>query len=164
MDSDSIYEEKIFAKVLGGLMGGISAIMLIILVYQLIMGPYGDSQELTMFFLIMFIIFFVLTLNFARLIIRISFQSVTVGYGVIKKRIPMENIQDCEIDKTPAIRYGGAGIRTARVKGEWILVYNVVGGPRCVLRLKEGRFKKFVFSTKNPEEVVNVIKGQLVLT
>jgi hypothetical protein len=164
MDSDYIYEEKIFAKVIGGLIGVVSAIMLIILIYQIMIGPLGDSQELTIFFLIMFIIFFILTLNFARLIIRISFQSVTVGYGIIKKRIPMENIEDCEIDKTPAIKYGGAGIRTARINGEWVLVYNVVGGPRCVLKLKEGRFKKFVFSTKNPEEVVNVIKGQIVLT
>jgi hypothetical protein len=164
MDSDYIYEEKIFAKVIGGLIGVVSAIMLIILIYQIMIGPLGDSQELTIFFLIMFIIFFILTLNFARLIIRLSFQSVTVGYGIIKKRIPMENIEDCEIDKTPAIKYGGAGIRTARINGEWVLVYNVVGGPRCVLKLKEGRFKKFVFSTKNPEEVVNVIKGQIVLT
>ena len=164
MDSDYVYEEKIFAKVIGGLFGVVSVIMLIILIYQITVGPLGDSPEPTMFFLIMFIIFFILTLNFARLIIRISFQSVTVGYGIIKKRIPLENIEDCEIDKTPAIRYGGAGIRTTRIKGEWVLVYNVVGGARCVLKLKEGRFKKFVFSTKNPEEVVNVIKGQLVLT
>jgi hypothetical protein len=164
MDSDYIYEEKIFAKVIGGLLGVVSAIMLIVLIYQITVGPLGDSPELTIFFLIMFIIFFLLTLNFARLIIRISFQSVTVGYGIIKKRIPLENIENCEIDKTSAVRYGGAGIRTARIKGEWILVYNVVGGKRCVLKLKEGRFKKFVFSTKNPEEVVNVIKGQLVLT
>ncbi len=164
MDSEYIYEEKIFAKVIGGLLGAVSAIMLIILIYQITVGPLGDSLELTIFFLIMFIIFFLLTLNFARLIIRISFQSVTVGYGIIKKRIPLENIEDCEIDKTPAIRYGGAGIRTTRINGEWVLVYNVVGGARCVLKLKEGRYKKFVFSTKNPEEIVNVIKGQLVLT
>ncbi len=164
MDSEYIYEEKIFAKVIGGSLGAVSAIMLIILIYQITVGPLGESSEPAIFFLIMFIIFLVLTLNFARLIIRISFQSVTVGYGIIKKRIPLENIEDCEIDKTPAIKYGGAGIRTARIQGEWVLVYNVVGGARCVLKLKEGRFKKFVFSTKSPEEVVNVIKGQLVLT
>ena len=52
----------------------------------------------------------------------------------------------------------------SRIKGEWVLVYNVIGGPRCVLKLKEGKFKKFVFSTKNPEEVVNVVKGQLAIS
>lgn len=164
MDSDNIYEEKIFAKVIGGLLGVVSVFILIILIYQITVGPLGDDPAPSYFFLIMFIFLFILTLNFSRLIIRVSFQAVTVGYGIIKKRIPMENIEDCEIDKTPAVRYGGAGIRTARIKGEWVLVYNVVGGPRCVLKLKEGRIKKFVFSTKNPEEIVNVIKGQLVLT
>jgi hypothetical protein len=164
MDSDYIYEEKIFAKVIGGSLGVVSIIMLIILIYQITVGPLGDDPAPTIFFFIMFIIFFILTLIFSRLIIRISFQSVSVGFGIIRKRIPMENIVDCEIDKTSAIRYGGAGIRTARIKGEWVLIYNVVGVARCVLKLKEGRVKKFVFSTKNPEEVVNVIKGQLVLT
>ncbi|UCE35883.1 MAG: hypothetical protein JSW00_09955 [Thermoplasmata archaeon] len=163
MNSDYIYEEKIFAKVIGGLLGGISVIMLIILLYQITVSPLGDDPTPTIFFLIMFIIFIILTLMFSRLIIRISFQSITVGFGIIKKRIPLENIENCEIDKTSAIRYGGAGIRTARVKGEWVLVYNVVGGARCVLKLKEGRFKKFVFSTKNPEEIVNIVKGQLAL-
>ena len=71
MDSDYVYEEKIFAKVIGGLFGVVSVIMLIILIYQITVGPLGDSPEPTMFFLIMFIIFFILTLNFARLIIRI---------------------------------------------------------------------------------------------
>lgn len=163
MDSDYIYEERIFAKVIGGLFGVISIIMLIVLLYQINTGALGDSPEPRILFLIIFIIFFILTLNFSRLIIRISFQSITVGYGIIKKRIPWENIEDCEVDKTPAIRYGGAGIRTARVKGEWVLVYNVVGGSRCVLKLKEGRFKRFVFSTRNPEEIVNIVKGQLAL-
>jgi hypothetical protein len=163
VDSDYVYEEKVFAKVIGGTLGVISVIMLFILIYQIIISPLGDEPALSYFFLVMFIIFLILTLNFSRLIIRISFQSITVGYGIIKKRIPLENIEDCEIDKTPAIRYGGAGIRTTGIKGEWVLVYNVVGGARCVLRLKEGRIKKFVFSTKNPEEVVNEIKGQLAL-
>ncbi len=164
MDSDYIYEEKIFAKLIGGLFGALSVIMLIMLIYRITMGPLGEDPAPTTFFLIMFIIFLLLTLNFSRLIIRISFQYITVGFGIVKKRIPWEIIEDCEIDKTSVLKCGGAGIRAARIKGEWVLVYNVVGGSRCVLKLKEGRFGKFVFSTKNPEEVVNVIRGQLALT
>jgi hypothetical protein len=40
-------------------------------------------------------------------------------------------------------------------------VYNVVGGPRIVLSLKRGRFKEFVFSTKNPEEVIKIAKERI---
>lgn len=163
MDSDYIYEEKIFAKVIGGLLGSVTALMLVILIYQIIVEPLGDDPAPTLFFLIMFLIFLGLTLIFSRLIIRITFHSITVGFGIIKRNIPLENIADIRIDETSAIKYGGAGIRMAKVKGKWVLVYNVIGGPRCVLTLKEGRFKEFIFSTKNPEEIMNVVKGQIVL-
>ncbi len=164
MNSENIYEEKIFAKLIGGMLGAVSAMMLITLIYQITSDAIDDAPYLNVLFLVMFLAFFLLTLNFGRLIIRINFREVSVGYGVIKKKIPWENIEDVYVDETPAIKYGGAGIRTARIKGEWVLVYNVIGGPRVVLKLKVGRYKKFVFSTKNPEEVINVIKGQLVLT
>jgi hypothetical protein len=163
MDSDYIYEEKIFAKVIGGLLGSVTILMLVIMIYQIIEEPLGDDPAPTLFFFIMFLIFLVLTLIFSRLIIRITFQSITVGFGIIKRNIPLENISDIRIDETSAIKYGGAGIRMAKVKGKWVLVYNVIGGPRCVLTLKEGRFKEFIFSTKNPEEIMNVVKGQIVL-
>ncbi|UCG70065.1 MAG: hypothetical protein JSV09_03345 [Thermoplasmata archaeon] len=163
MDSDYIYEEKIFAKVIGGILGSVMVLMLVIMMYQIIAGPLGDDPAPTLFFLIMFLIFLMLTLIFSRLIIRMTFQSITVGFGIIKRTIPWENISAVRIDETSAIKYGGAGIRMAKVQGKWVLVYNVIGGPRCVLTLKEGRFKEFIFSTKNPEEVINVVTGQIVL-
>jgi hypothetical protein len=164
MNSDYIYEEKIFAKVIGGMIGAATAILFIILIYQVSINPSDEVPWLPVVILISFIIFLFLTLNFIRLVIRVTYQDITVRYGIFRRRIGWENIEDAYIDDTPAIKYGGAGIRTARITGEWVLVYNVVGGPRCVLKLKEGRFKRFVFSTKNPEEVINVIRGQLVLT
>jgi hypothetical protein len=146
------------------MLAAVTVMMFIILIYQSMFTSFDEKTWMSILFVIMFLVFLFLTINFSRLIIRVNFQGITVAYGIIKKTIPWENIEGIEIDKTSAIKYGGAGIRTARIKGEWVLVYNVIGGPRCVLKLKEGRFKKFVFSTKNPEEVVNVVKGQMVLT
>jgi hypothetical protein len=164
MNSDIIYEEKIFAKLIGGLLGAVSAVMFIIFIYQILVEPLEEEYWATWLFLIIFLAMMFLTFIFARLIIRITYQGISVGFGIIKKRIPWENIEDCEIDKTSAMKYLGAGIRMAKVKGEWVMVYSIIGGSRCVLKLKEGKFKKFVFSTKNPEEVVNVIKGQLAIS
>jgi hypothetical protein len=164
MNSDYVYEEKIIAKFMGGMLGISAVSMFFILIYGLFLNPSDEAPWLPYLFLIFFLFFLFLTLNFFRLIIRITYQDITVSYGIFKRRIGWENIENVYVDDTPAIKYGGAGIRTTRLKGEWILVYNVVGGPRCVLKLKEGRYKRFVFSTKNPDEVVNVIKGQLVLT
>ncbi len=164
MQSDLIYKEKVFAKVIGGMLGAVAAIMLFILVYQILIEPFGDHPAPTLFFLIMFLLFLGLTINFGRLVIKITHHSITVGYGIIKKTIPWENIDDCYVDQTSTVKYGGAGIRVAKVKGKLVLVYNTIGTPRCVLSLKEGRFQEFVFSTKNPEEVINVVKGQLAIS
>ena len=62
MESDIIYEEKIFAKVIGGLLGSVMILMLVIMIYQIIEGPLGDDPAPTLFFLIMFLIFLVLRL------------------------------------------------------------------------------------------------------
>ncbi len=164
MNSDVIYEEKVFAKVTGGLLWAMAIFMLIIMFYVTAIEPLEEEQWLYILFISLFIMFVILGFIFGRLIIRVDYQNVTVGFGVIKKRIPWENIKEVYQDETSALKYGGAGIRTARIEGEWVLAYIIVGGPRVVLGLKEGRFKRFVFSTKNPEEVVNVIKGQMVLT
>lgn len=164
MNSDTIYEEKIFAKFIGGILAAVTTVMFIIFVYQVLVEPLEEEEWATWLFLIIFLAMIILTAIFARLIIRITYKGISVGFGFVKKKIPWENIEDCEIDETSAIKYGGAGIRMAKIKGEWVLVYNVIGGSRCVLKLKEGKFKKFVFSTKNPEEVVNVIKGQLAIS
>jgi hypothetical protein len=164
MNSDIIYEEKIFAKVIGGIFWVVAIAMLAIIFLISALDPEDAEPYINVLLIIMAIIFVILGIIFSKLVIRVDYQNVTVGFGFIKKRVPWENIKEVYQDETSAIRYGGAGIRTARIEGEWVIAYIVVGGPRVVIRLKEGRFKKFVFSTKNPEEVVNVIKGQMVLT
>jgi hypothetical protein len=91
----------------------------------------------------------------------VFFRSVVVGYGIFKRTTFWENIERCYLDEVSSIRYGGWGIRIGRVKGRWRLVYNVIRGPRVVLSLKKGWFREFVFSTKNPEEVMKIV-GQRI--
>ena len=99
--------------------------------------------------------------NFSRLTIRMSPENITVGYGRITRQIPWENIESCYLDETSAIFYGGVGIRFARIRGKWRLVYNIIATPRVVLSLKAGRFQEFVFSTKNPDEVLSIINDRI---
>lgn len=88
-------------------------------------------------------------------------RSIVVGYGMFKRTIFWENIERCYIDEVSSIRYGGWGIRIGRVKGRWRLVYNVISGPRVVLGLKRGVFREFVFSTKNPDDVMRVVRHMI---
>ena len=159
MQEDNLYKEKISSKWwMTGILTAFTAGFLFVLVYQILVRPVGTHPAPNWFFLLMFLLFLGVVINFSRLSIRITHLSVKVSYGIFKHIIPWENIEDCYLDKASIIRYGGWGIRIGRTKGRWGLVYNVIGGPRVVLLLKKGRFKEFIFSTKNPEEVMNIIR------
>jgi hypothetical protein len=157
MKTKTIYDEKLTAKWMIGTFGVLGAGFLILLVIQITRGPIGSNQAPTWFFLIMFLLFCGLILNFRCLTTRITSKEVTVSYGVIRKKILMKNIRECYSDQALTIKYGGWGIRIWRGKGEWKLVYSVVGAPLVVLSLHKGRFGEFLFSTHNSEQVVKLI-------
>ena len=161
MEEVNIYEEKVFSKGITGILAVATCGFLFAWIYQNFVEPIGIPSVPNWLFLLMFLLFLGVTINFSRLVIRITSKSMVVGYGVFKQDISWQNIKDCYLDKTSTIRYGGWGIRIGRVKGKWRLVYNVMGGPRVVLSLKKGRFREFVFSTKSPEHVMRVIKQQI---
>ncbi|MDH7556081.1 MAG: hypothetical protein QHG94_04010, partial [Candidatus Methanosuratincola sp.] len=64
-------------------------------------------------------------------------------------------------DQASAVRYGGFGIKAGIYEGRKRLVYNVTGAKRVVLRVKGRKYDEFVFSTKRPDELMRVIKGQI---
>ena len=158
MQANDIYEEKILSKESTGLFGTVAAVLFFAFVYQIFIGPIGTRPAPNWVFLVMSLLFLGIAINFSRLRIRIAPESMIVGYGILKYAIRRENIEDCYLDKASATRYRGWGIRLGRVGGEWKLVYNIIRGPQLVLLLKKGRFKKLVFSTKNPEKVMMLIK------
>ena len=158
MLENKFYEEIIFSKLFTGITAIFSTIFLFLLSYQMLIGPIGTSPALNWFFLFIFLFFLGITINFSRLTIRMTSNSIKVGYGISKYTILWKNIEDCYLDKTSIRRYGGWGIRLSKVKGKWRLVYNVIGYPRVLLSLNQGKFREFVFSTKTPEEVIKIIK------
>ncbi len=161
MQGDNLYEEKVPLKWwMTGILTAFTVGFLFVLVYQILVGPIGTYPAPNWFFLLMFLLFLGVVINFSRLSIRITHLSVRISYGIFKHIIPWENVEDCYLDEVSTMRYGGWGIRIGRVRGKWRLVYNVIGAPRVVLSLKKGKFKEFVFSTEKPEEVMNIIRQQ----
>ena len=161
MQTKKIYEEKIFLKWTVSILTVFLAVFLFLLCYQILVGPIGTNPAPNCFYLFMFLLFLGVMINFSILKIRMTPGYFSVSYGIIKYSILWENIEDCSLDDVSTFKYGGWGIRMAQVKGKWRLVYNVIGGPRIVLSLKKGRFKEFVFSTKNPEEVIKIVKERI---
>jgi hypothetical protein len=161
MQTENLYEETIFLWVFAAILSAFTSIFLFIVVYQILVGPLGDSPAPNRLFAFMALLFLGITINFSRLSIKMTSRSAIVGYGICKRTIPWEDIERCYVDEASSIRYGGWGIRIGRVKGKWRLVYNVIGAPRIVLSLKSGWYKEFVFSTQNPDEVMTIVRRRI---
>jgi hypothetical protein len=132
-----------------------------------VVAGHSSSGGVPDWFYAVMCLFFVLmtyvVINFGKLVIKATSRSITVKYGIFKREIPWKNVVDFYLDDAfPLYAYGGYGIRIGRVNGKLRLVYNVLGGERVVLALKKGRFNEFVFSTNNPDAVMDVIKRQIV--
>ena len=164
MQINNIYEEKIFSKWVVIIMIIITAGLLFILVYQILVKPIDINPPPSWFYLFMFLLFILfigITINFSNLNIKMTSQVIVVSYGIFKHSIPWENIEDCYLDEISGINKYSAGIQIDKIKGKWRLEYTVIGGHRVVISLRKTRFfKEFVFSTKNSEQIIKLIKQQ----
>jgi hypothetical protein len=163
---DTQYEEKLpfpLITIVTAVIFLIALLMLVLFVVQLVAGPIGNNPAPDWFYLVMFVLMAATTFliaNFRVLVIRITGQSVTVAYGLIKRTILWGDIEFGFRDESPAFSYGGWGARIARIEGRWRLAFNVIGAPGVVLRLRKGRVREFMFSTKNPQQVLDIIAQQ----
>ncbi|MFX1486438.1 MAG: PH domain-containing protein [Promethearchaeota archaeon] len=101
---------------------------------------------------LLFLLFMIL--NYRGIDIKITPDEVIVRYGVInRKRIHKDDITGCETTRTPFRRYGGIGIRYG-LDGSW--AYTTSLGPAVRISFIRGR--PFVFSSKHPEKICNIIR------
>lgn len=161
MESGIIYSERFAAKGFIAILGSVSIVILVLMLFHVMMESLEPFLPWALFYVMMFFLFFILTLGFSAFSITLTDETITVGFGIKKSRISLDNVSGIQMDEHSAIRYGGFGIRVARVEGDVTLVYNTLGTPRCVLSLKEGKFSRIVFSTKKPEEVILEVSTQL---
>ncbi len=92
--------------------------------------------------------------NFRGIKITLTNNQLEVVYGIFNhKRIPLNNITSCDITKAHFKTYGGIGIRFG-LDGSW--AYNTDFGEAVKLTFHHGR--PFLFSTKHPQEICNLIK------
>lgn len=159
-DEDT-YEEKLFSKWSTLLLSVITVILFFLYLYQISEGPIGTDPAPDWFWLVMAVFLLAVTINFGILTIKIDPEGILIGYGIFKKRISWNRVEDSYLDETSALRYGGWGLRITRVGGRWRSVYNVVGGPKVVVSLNKGWIREVVFSTKDPEKVMKTIDRHL---
>ncbi len=133
--------------------------LLCVFLFQILLIP-AESSPLINMILAIVLLLILFSLNFMILRIKMTQQYLLVSCGIFKHIMPWDDINDCRIDDPPVAKYTGYGIRLGKFNGKWILGY-VMGDPKVLLSLNKGRFRDFAFTTKNPQEVVGLIRKQI---
>ena len=108
---------------------------------------------LSIIFGVVSLFIFLIYWNYRGLKITLTKNHLDVEYGIFNhKKIPIKKITTCEITKANFRKYGGVGIRFGL---DGSLAYNTDFGEAVKLTFQDGR--PFVFSTRNPQEICNLI-------
>lgn len=151
------YREANFSKVNAAIFSFIVGALILVLMYQLMVGPLGTRPASNHFLITLILFFSAVGINFSRLTILIDSRGVTVGYGLFMQLVPWKNVEKSYQDETSAVMYGGWGIRLTRIGKKWRVVYNIIGYPRVVLVLRKGWYGELAFSVGAPWKVIEII-------
>ena len=113
-------------------------------------------------FLGLFFLFYVI--NYLTLEITVDSTHLKLKFGLISWMTPLDNIQEIRLDDSPAlIKYGGAGVHFAFVKAIYRAFFNFLEYPRMLVSFveKQGLAQALVFSTRQPDQVLSVIKSRM---
>jgi hypothetical protein len=161
MDIEGLtYEERIISKI-----NAVIFFVIAVVFAYLAMYSFSNLSLLSMTLIIIFLVIIVfIGINFSVMIIKIGAKYMVVSFGIFKKFFAWESIESCREDDRHAMKYGGWGVRFARIEGMPVMAYIVENTPRVVLVLKDHKYKEFVFSTKNPQDVLNIIRQKIEIS
>ena len=164
-DSKTIYEEKVRFPLIRGvvvLFAILTIIFLIMYLYQRITGQLGPNSVPLWFavtILSALALFTSFLANLTTLSIKMTEESAFVAFGIFRMRVRWEDVRGCDLDRLSSfVSAANWGVSMGFVGGRWRRMYNVMGYPRVELEMKKGR-KSVVFSTKDPDKVIDIIKG-----
>ena len=152
-NNEKVYTEWVplgkFVKVL------ILFVCLLILSLSIIISAFIHRELVFMGIILGVVSLFIILmyLNYRGLKITLTSNKLEVAYGIFNhKEILLKKITRCDITKAYFSTYGGVGIRLGS-DGSW--AYNTDFGEAVKLTFQNGR--PFVFSTKNPQKICNLI-------
>jgi hypothetical protein len=166
-DYDEIYGETIPFKFMYYVIfmeGAIGVLFMVFFFLQLSGNFIPDEDAPAFLWLIMSALMLGITVfltTLRKLDISITQYKLKASFGFIKFETPFTDIADVYTDERMGLAYGGWGVRMAKLKQGLTLAYTSIGYKRVVVELKTNKYKLFVFSTSNPEEVINTIKNQM---
>jgi hypothetical protein len=159
MTDDLVYEEKIPSSKTEAIFIVLSVIFLVLSIWRV---SASSLDALGTVFFLFFVLSVFYSLNYRILIIRIVQDSLKLKFGLFTWTIPPEDIGEIyPEDDIPALKkFGGAGIHFMFVHGRYRVSFNFLEYPRVVvvLKRKRGPVQDVSFSTRRPEEVIELLK------
>jgi hypothetical protein len=159
MSSLEVYRETIWWKLILLLIVLVDVPLIASVWYAFTVAPAEDPLEMPVLITVLAVMT-VIVVAFSRFTLVMTNSGITVGFGVSKGRFRWGEVEGCRLDEASMLRYGGFGIRGGVYDGKKRLVYNVTGAKRVVLKVKGRKYDEFVFSTRNPEAVMRIIRMQ----
>lgn len=160
--ADKIYQEKVQSLKTSLLFTLLSLVFSALFTWRVTAVGFRGFPILC---LVLALFFFSYVLNYQTLKITITEEVVLLRFGVIRWRTRLKNIQTCNMDDSPKlIKYGGAGVHFAFVKGEYRAFFNFLEYPRILITFhhKQGLVQGLVFTTRQPEQVMEIIVSRMV--
>lgn len=161
MEKQVFYQETVPAYGMIAIFLAVAGWMAFSLHYQLNHGPLGSNPAPNAAYAAGIAFVVLIGLNFSAIRIRLTDVDVRASYGVFSKTLSWKEIETCEKDSSPALRYGGWGIRMGILNGKPVTVYNTFGGTRVAFLTRGSKPRGLVVSTRNPEELMR-ISDQLI--
>jgi hypothetical protein len=168
VNTQTIYEEKIGFSLIRKpvfLFATLTIAFSLLYAYGRISGNM-DQDPIPMWFavtvLVALALFTLFMANLRTLSIKMTGEGAVVGFGIFRAKIRWEDVRECHLDEgSSLLSAANWGVSMGFRGGRWRRMYNVKGYPRVVLEMKRGR-KVLVFSTKNPDAVMDVVRQRIM--
>ena len=156
------YEEEIDAPFWLMAVLGASILALLAAVVAVALDPEAGWQLFLWYYPLMTLVAVLLiavVICFRRLRIEVSEEAVSIGFGIVRKTLPLSNIQNCETQKYRWLTYGGWGIRYATGGRR---AWSMPGVPDGVeMTVKEGKqVRRYFASSRSPELLTAAVRGR----
>lgn len=163
MHNELVHEEEITSRITRALFIVLALVFTGLFAWRVTATSLGAWAWIFLFFAVFFLFY---VLNYRRLLVRITANTVHLRFGIFRWTIPFENIRDCSLDEVAFTRLGGAGIHFAMVGGRYRANFNFLDQPRVLLHLKQkqGLVWDVSFSTRQPEFVMGLIRERAGVT
>jgi len=159
MSSSYSYHERISSPATSALFLMLTLLFSLLFAWRVSIASFDTLAVILFCFAIVFLFY---TINYRILSIQITPQTLKLRFGVFTWTERLDNIESCAIDHLLwLLQYGGAGIHFMTVRERYRASFNFLEYPRVVIALKRkrGLVRDLSFSTRQPENVIQYLRG-----